>query len=229
MSQLYDPERQATFYAANRYPTSNEEAQSMGLTGKRNEEMRAMTIAAFRIAQNTSQIDDRLMQGDFLLFLLANSKSAIDHWIKNGRLMEGENGCYYLDIRGREECDKSLAGQTRGYNTSEDKVQEWVQRMLSGDTIATEPFKSDSLKQAEGKNFIKSKPLPTEPIDKRILRQILTRRGQPAFRKALLAAYNSACAISGCTDEAALEAAHIIPHSDAENYSAANKRPALTR
>ena len=44
--------------SANRYPKSNEETHAMGLAGKRNEEMRAMTIAAFRVAQNETHIDE---------------------------------------------------------------------------------------------------------------------------------------------------------------------------
>lgn len=46
----------------------------------------------------------------------------------------------------------------------------------------------------------------------RELRSIARRRGQPAFRKELLRAYDGACAISGCSLSAVLEAAHIIPY-----------------
>jgi hypothetical protein len=41
---------------------------------------------------------------------------------------------------------------------------------------------------------------------------IKTRRGQPAFRQALLTEYKGTCCITGCKIEAVLEAAHIIPH-----------------
>ncbi len=44
------------------------------------------------------------------------------------------------------------------------------------------------------------------------MRAISTRRGQPAFRKMLLAAYDESCAVSGCTVKAILEAAHILPY-----------------
>jgi hypothetical protein len=46
----------------------------------------------------------------------------------------------------------------------------------------------------------------------RALRAINVRRGQPAFRKALLKAYEKACAITGETVEDVLEAAHITPY-----------------
>ncbi|HEY4177970.1 MAG TPA: HNH endonuclease [Kofleriaceae bacterium] len=45
----------------------------------------------------------------------------------------------------------------------------------------------------------------------RTLRSVVLRRGQPAFRNALLEAYEGTCAISSCDAIAALEAAHVIP------------------
>lgn len=47
---------------------------------------------------------------------------------------------------------------------------------------------------------------------KRVTADIVRRRGQPAFRKALMGAYDSACAITGCNLPAVLEAAHIYPY-----------------
>jgi len=44
------------------------------------------------------------------------------------------------------------------------------------------------------------------------LRSVALRRGQSRFRENLLAAYESTCAISGCTVKAVLEAAHIVPY-----------------
>ena len=42
--------------------------------------------------------------------------------------------------------------------------------------------------------------------------EIIRRRGQPKFRKALLRIYGGRCAITGCSVEAALEAAHVTPY-----------------
>ena len=47
----------------------------------------------------------------------------------------------------------------------------------------------------------------------RAMRAICIRRGQPAFRAALLAAYGGRCAITDCDVEDVLEAAHISPYS----------------
>lgn len=52
----------------------------------------------------------------------------------------------------------------------------------------------------------------TEDSRERTLRTIAQRRGQPAFRKALLEAYEGKCAITGCSVTAILEAAHIVPY-----------------
>lgn len=46
----------------------------------------------------------------------------------------------------------------------------------------------------------------------RVLAQIVRRRGQPEFRRQLIAAYGGHCAISGCDAVEALEAAHILPY-----------------
>ncbi|PMZ70544.1 HNH endonuclease [Pseudomonas sp. FW305-70] len=55
---------------------------------------------------------------------------------------------------------------------------------------------------------------PTDVADarKRVTADIIRRRGQPAFRKALMDAYGDACAITGCNLPAVLEAAHVHPY-----------------
>ncbi len=55
-----------------------------------------------------------------------------------------------------------------------------------------------------------------------VLSSIVRRRGQPAFRKRLLAAYKGRCAITGCEVEAILEAAHIIPYKGAKTNHTGN-------
>jgi hypothetical protein len=62
---------------------------------------------------------------------------------------------------------------------------------------------------------------PQNPVDARekILAAIVRRRGQAAFRKALIEAYGGKCAVTGCDFEEALEAAHITPYrGDHTNY-----------
>ncbi|MGV0102848.1 HNH endonuclease [Nostoc sp. DSM 114167] len=51
---------------------------------------------------------------------------------------------------------------------------------------------------------------------------IASRQGQSQFRKSLLDAYSSKCAITNFDAEAALEAAHIIPYIETENNHPSN-------
>lgn len=212
MTRIYDPDTQTKFYASNRYPRSNEETYSMGLTGRRNEEMRAMTIAAIRITQNETHIDDRIMNSDLLYFLSGGSDSAIGYWKKEGRLTDGEGGMY-LESEGLSECAKSFEGLTKGYNVSEEKVIEWTHRMLSGDQVATNVYQVKKPCQEQ---------IPSDDIDAHVLSSILSRRGQPKFRVALLTAYDGKCAITNCTTIEALEAAHITPHAKEQSYEVSN-------
>lgn len=47
----------------------------------------------------------------------------------------------------------------------------------------------------------------------RRLREVVQRRGQPEFRRALLLAYDGQCCVTSCDAEPALEAAHIVAYS----------------
>jgi len=64
-------------------------------------------------------------------------------------------------------------------------------------------------------------PSSVEDARQKTLRAIVQRRGQAAFRAALLAAYDGRCAISGCDTDVVLEAAHIFPYrGDSTNHVA---------
>lgn len=58
-----------------------------------------------------------------------------------------------------------------------------------------------------------------------VLRQIRARRGQRAFRAALLLAYDGRCALSGCDAISALEAAHLRPASEQGSDQTTNGLP----
>ncbi len=55
---------------------------------------------------------------------------------------------------------------------------------------------------------------PLRQIRRKVLQSISERRGQAKFRRSLLVAYRSQCAVTGCQIESLLEAAHIIPVSE---------------
>jgi putative restriction endonuclease len=56
----------------------------------------------------------------------------------------------------------------------------------------------------------------------RMLKEVVRRKGQPAFRSGLLTAYQGRCAITGCEVEPVLEAAHITPYLGPETNRVAN-------
>jgi len=107
-------------FAAAQYPSSTAEAESMGLNGGRNKEMRALTIAALRVAQNNTQLSTRRMNGELLLHLLAGSTSALNHWVSKRRLSQVAAG-YALSPTGLAECQDTLLGLAGAYSTTEDK------------------------------------------------------------------------------------------------------------
>lgn len=57
---------------------------------------------------------------------------------------------------------------------------------------------------------------------KKVLANIVRRQGQPAFRKALLKAYEGKCAITDCSLTELLEAAHIHPYKGAHTNVVSN-------
>lgn len=57
-------------------------------------------------------------------------------------------------------------------------------------------------------------PLSSEQqAREKVMRAVITRRGQSKFRQQLLAAYGHRCAMTRCAVEDLLEAAHILPHA----------------
>jgi putative restriction endonuclease len=65
-------------------------------------------------------------------------------------------------------------------------------------------------------------PIGVIDARERVMAQIVRRRGQPEFRRQLLAAYGGRCAISGCDAIEALEAAHITPFRGKDTNRADN-------
>lgn len=66
---------------------------------------------------------------------------------------------------------------------------------------------------------------PSEDARRRVMAAIVQREGQPAFRKRLLDAYGSVCAITGCRVSSLLEAAHIVPYRGPQTNQVSNGLP----
>lgn len=79
---------------------------------------------------------------------------------------------------------------------------------------------ADAVKDAEEIGAFDAKNV--EDARKRVLAGIVRRRGQPAFRKALIDAYGGACAITGCDLTMILEAAHVHPYKGEHTNAISN-------
>jgi putative restriction endonuclease len=78
------------------------------------------------------------------------------------------------------------------------------------DDFETEDLRASAEKELEEQGAFD--PTGIKDARTRVLSSIVLRQGQPAFRKRLLTAYNRRCAITGCSVESVLEAAHIVPY-----------------
>ena len=87
------------------------------------------------------------------------------------------------------------------------EIAEQLDRRLSARngraTLPLDPARSDD------ETFY---PESIQDVRNRALRAICIRRGQQAFRAALLSAYSGRCSITGCAVADVLEAAHIFPY-----------------
>ncbi len=85
-----------------------------------------------------------------------------------------------------------------------------------------------SIEQAEPADGVDAAQLPEfDPSSirdgrERIAREIALRRGQAGFRTHLIGAYGARCMITGCTVEAAIEAAHIVAYQGPGSNHPAN-------
>lgn len=96
---------------------------------------------------------------------------------------------------------------------------------LSGETLTSVSGPTRGLLEQEAKAAEASGSFSsTDEVDERqrVLAAIVRRRGQPAFRKALLEAYGGRCAMTGCNAVDALEAAHIVPYQNASSNAISN-------
>lgn len=99
----------------------------------------------------------------------------------------------------------SITGIQFGYQLSEEKFQQ-LQQYAEGVT--------------ECHNIL---ALPHSEVElERVLREVKQRLGQGDFRQALIEAYKGKCQVTDCNAVDALEAAHIIPHSNVASNDPSN-------
>jgi putative restriction endonuclease len=68
--------------------------------------------------------------------------------------------------------------------------------------------------EADAEHDEQAELVPADDYDARLrlYRQIVARRGQAGFRAGLIEAYSGRCAVTGCTVQAVLKAAHLRPY-----------------
>lgn len=101
------------------------------------------------------------------------------------------------------------------------KVVSWKNGVftLQSTTLSDPTIKPDLTVEEPMSSFT---PDEVEDSRRRILREIVMRQGQPAFRSGLLTAYEGQCALTGCTVVEVLEAAHITPYLGPETNHITN-------
>ncbi|EZP32702.1 hypothetical protein [Pseudomonas sp. RIT288] len=91
-------------------------------------EVRAYTIAAFRVAQASDQLSLIAMSKPLLEFLV--KKRALGYWLSRGRLIQEVHG-YRLTERRLVDCQSALALQLPTHNTTASQVAFWVNEFCS--------------------------------------------------------------------------------------------------
>ena len=91
-------------------------------------EVRAYTIAAFRVAQASDQLSLIAMSKPLLEFLV--KKRALGYWLSRGRLIQEVHG-YRLTVRGIFDCQCALSLQLPTHNTTASQVAFWVNEFCS--------------------------------------------------------------------------------------------------
>ncbi|MGC0252472.1 HNH endonuclease [Pseudactinotalea sp. Z1748] len=109
------------------------------------------------------------------------------------------------EVRWKEVQEQT--GITQGLNTiphtADPRAEEWLASLF-------EPV--DEIEATFGSEDVGIAGVRGPDTRKRLLRPMRERRGQPAFRSALLRAYAQRCAVTGSTTKLVLEAAHIQPY-----------------
>jgi hypothetical protein len=91
-------------------------------------QIRAYTVAAFRVAQASDQLSLVPMRKDVLDFLIKGR--ALGYWLEN-RWLERDGDAYRLTKDGLVTCQSALAAQLKTHNTDASTVAYWVEQFQS--------------------------------------------------------------------------------------------------
>jgi hypothetical protein len=144
-------------------------------------------------------------------------------WLPHARLVEWvikqriDLEPYFLGMRTVHALNAEKVDAIRhAYVTKYTKLKSTLANLFAGvefeepDDSETEDLRASAEEELEEQGAFD--PRGIKDARTRILSAVVRRQGQPAFRKRLLTAYNRRCAITGCSVESVLEAAHIVPY-----------------
>lgn len=205
----------------------------------------ANTIANFMVLQGVRAPSDIRpgipVDGEALNFLWQKpsndprTATAIDYWTnpKRAWLAPASRHTYELTPAGVAKIQSRLS--TSGMESAVLHERDVILGRIKADCVARQfdlavleaiddeppeqiqdPIENDALKHEPA---LDAKP---QGLDDETWSQIQQRRGQTAFRAALLAAYGGRCAVTGCDAVGALEAAHIVPYAQESNMDVTN-------
>jgi putative restriction endonuclease len=153
------------------------------------------------------------LQGD-VLTMEGQTKGRTDHLIENHTASNNELVVFYRDSKFQYPgAGFSFEGSFEYESSDGSGPKQFIlRRSMSKPTTFAD---SSSSMQAEAENAESAgvfDPTGLEDGRKRVFSAIVRRRGQPAFRAALLHAYQGKCAVTGCALVDILEAAHVHPY-----------------
>jgi hypothetical protein len=142
-------------------------------------------------------------------------------------LSSAKAGSRKLHWRPKKNLELLLRRAVQGEDTVPDLLAKTDILDASGDSKAAraprrsvESLLREQQEEAETRRVFVPKDL--EDARTRSIQSIVCRRGLPAFRRSLLSAYSSRCAVSGCDLVEVLEATHIYPYRGDQTNHVAN-------
>jgi len=158
----------------------------------------------------------RVSDGDWLWFSFTKSDGdivAVAQTLGEPFQGTGTRGRWQIQVRWMEGLTTRLRKTPLALNVPEQSRQGSPQRAV--------PSLERVLKKWLNGNYSTQARKADETV-RWVRRSMLQRQGQQEFRRRLLTAYRGQCAVTGCTEEGTLQAAHIRPVSSKGDHHVSN-------
>lgn len=193
----------------------------MSSLSSKSDELRVWAIPEPIVDESLSRLPSKKTGGEFSVEI-SHENQRFEHDPRSPNLTQ-YFGEYHLSRHEAEllQLARAIDETAKATNKKSEEDEEEIDDI---DELMSEREIQESLDGAASKLDAAAEFEPANIIDARdwVMTSIVRRRGQPAFRQSLLAAYDGRCAISGCDVEAVLEAAHIVRYQGAETNHVCN-------